>query len=125
MPGASATTRRRPRRRNAGTEPSRGAPNMYFADPEMQLMYKVANAPIADFPYPHILVHDVFPGDFYQELRRHLPPAAAFKSLKALGRVTGDYPESRGVLLLVPDQVNQLDEPYRAFWSRTAEWLIG
>ena len=91
----------------------------------MQLMYKVANAPVAEFPFPHILVRDVFPADYYRELREHLPPLEVFKSLQSLGRVSGSYPDARGVLPLEAEHLDRLAEPYRGFWSALAQWLIG
>ncbi len=96
-----------------------------FSNAEAQLLYKVANAPIQMYPYPHILVHDVFPADFYRALRQHLPPNDAYKSLKALGRVSANYPETRAVLPVTPEEVAQLAEPYRSFWDQTARWLLG
>ena len=96
-----------------------------FSSAEMQLIYKVANAPIQTFPYPHIIVHDVFPEDFYRDLRRCLPPASAYKSLKAMGRVSDVYSDARVVLPLTPDEVAALSEPYRSFWDQTARWLLG
>jgi hypothetical protein len=96
-----------------------------FSSAEAQLLYKVANAPVHMFPYPHILVHDVFPQDFYQRLREHLPPASAYTSLKALGRVTGNYPDTRSALPLTPDQVSALPEPYSQFWNEMGSWLLG
>ena len=35
------------------------------SDAELQLFYKVANAQILGFPYPHIYIPDIFPADFY------------------------------------------------------------
>ena len=96
-----------------------------FSSAESQLLYKVANAPILMFPSPHILVHDVFPEDFYRELRRLLPPAKAYRTLNAMGRVSSDYPETRLVLPLTPQDVAALEEPYRSFWNATASWLLG
>ena len=96
-----------------------------FSNAETQLLYKVANAPILMYPYPHILVHEVFPQDFYRALREHLPPGGVYKSLKALGRVSGDYPETRVVLPLTPEHVAALPEPYRSFWDETARWFLG
>ena len=96
-----------------------------FSSAELQLFYKVANAPIQMFPYPHILVRDVFPADFYQKLRQNLPPRNAYKTLKALGRVSDGYPDTRVVLPLTPDDVAALSEPYRSFWNETAQWLLG
>ncbi len=56
-----------------------------FSSAEMQLIYTVANAPIRMFPYPHFLVHDVLPEEFYRELRRHLPPSSAYQSTQDHG----------------------------------------
>ena len=96
-----------------------------FLNAEAQLIYKVANAPIHVFPYPHILVHDIFPEDFYRALRQHLPPSNVYKSLTSLGRVGAGYPDERVVLPLTPQNVDELAEPYRAFWDQTARWLLG
>lgn len=92
---------------------------------EMQLAYRVGNAPIHNFPFPHIYVENVFPHDFYRRLREHLPPKEYFRTLKALQRVTGDYPETRLVLPLEPERIAELAEPFRSFWQETAEWLLG
>jgi hypothetical protein len=89
------------------------------------VLYKIANAPINPFPFPHIYVRDVFPQDFYRQLRAHLPPAEALRSLRALGRVVGDYPETRHVLPLTPESVQALDEPLRRFWNDLASWMLG
>ncbi len=96
-----------------------------FSSAESQLLYKVANAPIQLFPYPHILVHDIFPQDFYAELRSHLPPASAYKSLKALGRVGSGYPDTRSVMPFTPGDVATLPEPYRTFWNNFGGWFLG
>ena len=92
-----------------------------FSNAESQLIYKVANAPIRMYPYPHILVHDVFPADFY----RTLPPPNAYKTLTSLGRVSGNYPDTRVVLPLTKPAVADLAEPYRGFWDDTSRWLLG
>jgi hypothetical protein len=89
------------------------------------VLYKIANAPINPFPFPHLYVRDVFPPDFYRELRAHLPPTEALKSLRSLGRVTDTYPDTRQVLPLSVDTVQALDEPFRSFWDNLASWLLG
>ncbi len=124
MRWATCVNRRKSRRPSAKAVHSKDVRNM-FSSAEMQLIYKVANTPIQMFPFPHVLVHDVFPQDFYRTLREHLPPGSAYKPLKALGRVYGNYPETRVVLPLTPDEVAALPEPYRSFWHETAGWLLG
>ena len=96
-----------------------------FSDVSLHVLYKIANASIQPFPYPHILVRDVFPADFYQEIRAHLPPKDAFKTLKALNRVTAAYPDSRLVLPLAPDALEAVAEPFRGFWKGISSWLLG
>jgi hypothetical protein len=90
----------------------------------MQLAYRVGNAPIHHFPFPHIYVENVFPEDFYRRLREHLPPKECFRTLKALKRVTGDYPDTRLVLPLEPERIAEIAEPYQSFWQETAAWLL-
>jgi len=89
-------------------------------------LYRIVNAPVSTHPFPHIYVRDVFPADFYRELRAHLPPTSAFDNPKKLSRVSADYPDSRLILPVTPDNVQALDEPFRTFWTWVArEFLTG
>jgi hypothetical protein len=40
---------------------------------------KLARAQLVVHPFPHFYVENVFPGDFYQDLVRHLPPDEKYK----------------------------------------------
>ena len=95
------------------------------SDVSLQVLYKIANATIQRVPYPHILVTEVFPPDFYQEIRRRLPPKETFKTLRALKRVVGEYPDSRLVLPLTREALDSLEEPFRSFWSGISGWMLG
>ena len=91
---------------------------------EEHVIYQVANAPIREYPYPHVYVESIFPSDFYADLRRHWPTAANLVSLDSTGRVTkGAYPE-RFIMPLKKAQVDRLPEASREFWTRFAEWLV-
>ena len=92
---------------------------------DLHALYRIANAPVNHFPYPHIFVRDVFPQDFYRAMREHMPPESLFRTLTSLKRVSDDYPESRLVLPLTPDQLGNLPEPYRGFWGQVASWMLG
>ena len=92
---------------------------------DLHVLYRIANAPINLFPYPHIYVEDVFPPDFYRELRAHLPPAESYKDLKALNRVGAGYPDTRLVMVVTPETVQALPEPSRGFWGAVAQWMLG
>jgi hypothetical protein len=88
------------------------------------VVYSLANTPVRAHPFPHVYVRDVFPEDFYREVRAHLPPPAAFTSLKTLGRVSAGYPDTRWVLPITPEAVGALDEPYRTFWTWFGEQFL-
>jgi len=88
------------------------------------VLYRIANTPINTHPFPHIYVRDVFPEDFYRELRAHLPPAEAYRNLKAMGRVSADYPDTRLVFPLTPDNVQALGEPFITFWTWVAQQFL-
>jgi len=88
------------------------------------VIYRVANAPINEYPFPHLYVRDVFPTDYYRALREHLPPAEYLSTLTSLKRVQGAYPDTRVVLPLTPDDVAELPQPYRGFWQELGTWLL-
>lgn len=58
---------------------------------EMHVLEKIINAPMRDYPFPHIILHDVFRKDEYEEIMRELPLDSKYKPLEARG--TKGYPE--------------------------------
>jgi hypothetical protein len=98
---------------------------MSSVEPELEVLYKIGNAAVREYPYPHIYVADIFPEGFYAELRRNLPPQSVLRNLGELGRVTGNaYPE-RGVLPLAEKNLAGLEPAQRDFWERMRQWLLG
>ena len=90
----------------------------------LQVLYKIANAPIREFPFAHIYVQDVFPPDFYRQIRANLPPKSAYSVLAESGRVSKEYPDTRYVLKL-PENLAGVDVLQRQFWSEIGNWLLG
>jgi hypothetical protein len=92
---------------------------------EEHVHYQIANAPIREYPYPHICVDDLFPADFYARLRANWPDSSAFMKLGDTGRVPeGAYAE-RFVLPLTPSDIAQLVPERRPFWNEFAAWFTG
>lgn len=89
------------------------------------VLYKVANAPVNLYPFPHIYVRDIFPPDFYRVVREHLPPTGAYKDLKELNRVGAGYPDTRLVMMVSRDNIQALAEPFRGFWDRAGQDVFG
>lgn len=44
------------------------------------LCYKIANAQVQKWPFPHFYIEEIFPIPFYHQLRAHLPPPDAYKT---------------------------------------------
>jgi hypothetical protein len=88
------------------------------------LIYQINNAPVREYPYPHIYVENVFPADFYAQLRANWPDPAELTSLADTGRVSkGSYRE-RFVLPFTPDGIDKLPDDRREFWSNFGSWFM-
>ena len=90
-------------------------PTDMFTEAELHLAYRVANAPINPFPYPHFYVQDIFPPDFYRKLQAMLPDPQAMLPIAQVRPVKG-YNE-RFVMEFGGPQHAGLPEAKRAFWS--------
>ena len=77
-----------------------------------------------EYPYAHIYVENVFPEDFYAQMRAHWPSSSVLVSLGDTGRVPkGAYPE-RFILPFSRTELQKLDEPHRAFWLEFGGWFL-
>ena len=94
-------------------------------DVSLHVLYQIVNAPIRTFPFPHVYVENVFPQDYYREMRDRLPCREAFRTLTTLGRVADDYPQSRLVLPLTSKHLGRAADAVRDFWSELANWMLG
>jgi hypothetical protein len=92
------------------------------SDVELHAAYKVANAALNEFPYPHLYVENIFPADFYATLQAMLPEPADMRPIEQVRPVKG-YKE-RFVLDLGSDQVASLPRSKHAFWQEMRGWLI-
>lgn len=90
---------------------------------ELHLSYRVANAPIQAYPFPHFFVEDAFPSDFYETLQANLPDPEAMRPIAEVRPVKG-YKE-RFVLGLDAEKLAVLPPDKREFWSGLHSWLVG
>jgi hypothetical protein len=93
-----------------------------FSSVELHLAYKVANAPVAGYPYPHCYIRDIFPADFYEEMQRCMPDPEAMIPIEEARQVKG-YKE-RFVLEFTPENLNTLPEEKKKFWVDFSTWLL-
>lgn len=81
-------------------------------------MYRIANAPIRLYPYPHIYVENVFPDWFYEELLKHLPALQVYQPIGEAGPVTdtaGHY-KDRYVIHVCEESLDRFDAADRDIW---------
>jgi hypothetical protein len=98
---------------------------MSSSDVDLHVQYRIANAPMREFPYPHLYIRDIFPEDFYPRLRASLPSEEHLRTLRSLGRVAADYPDTRLVMPLQLEYTVRLEPAQRTFWEGLAGWMLG
>lgn len=91
-------------------------------DAEMQLTYRVANAPVLTYPFPHFYIENVFPDAFYRKFMASLPDPDAMKPIKEVRGVPG-YDE-RFVMEMDKKNFDLLPEAQREFWSEMNQWML-
>lgn len=94
-----------------------------FSDAELQLAYKVGNAPFNMFPYPHFYIPDVFPADFYRQIQQNLPDPQTMIPIEEARQMKGC--KERFVLGLDAKNLATLPADKQAFWSDLAGWMVG
>jgi len=90
---------------------------------DLAVVYRIANAPVSLFPFPHLYVRDVFPADYYAALRAQLPAPGTMPTIEQSRGVRG-YPD-RFVLPLGGELPAGLTGPQREFWGQFARWILG
>jgi len=88
------------------------------------VMYQVANAPIREYPYPHLYIDSIFPADFYAAVRANWPSADQLVSLADTGRVPDGAYSERFIMPLGSPLVDALPEPKKTFWKDAAAWML-
>jgi len=89
---------------------------------DLALAYRIANAPMRLYPFPHLYLRDVFPAEVYAELRAQLPAPAAMAPIEQVRGVRG-YPD-RFVMMLGGALPESLSPSQREFWGDLARQML-
>lgn len=97
-----------------------------FSGVEARVLERIAAAPVLREPFPHCVIDDVFPEDFYESIIDRWPEEKSWQSLPESGRVSkGHYAERQVVLMNGPGYA-RLDGERCEFWSaQVGGWLLG
>jgi hypothetical protein len=93
-------------------------------DAENHVLYRIANAALLSYPFPHFFVESVFPEDFYGELRARLPEAAAYTRLDETGTVSKGTYQERSVCSLLDLEEQEATRNAGSFWANLNSWLM-
>jgi hypothetical protein len=97
---------------------------MDIREVEEHVKYRIANAEIRRYPYPHFFIENIFPDEYYAQILANWPGADRFRSIAETGRVGTAYKERHIVSLVKVDQ--EEDEwKGKEFWQAFAGWFVG
>ena len=87
--------------------------SQFSESPYEYLKYKIMNAPVYTYPYPHLLIENIFPEEFYAEIMKNIPETEKYTP-KPL------YPGKKTLTL---ENIDGLDEKKMEFWKQIQIWL--
>jgi len=92
-----------------------------FAEAKRHSMQRISATPVQAHPFPHVVVEEVFPPEFYAEIQRRLLPTECYKSLISTGRVSNDYSPARYCLMPADLDGIAADHTDAVFWKTLFE----
>lgn len=77
------------------------------------MKYKIINAPVLMYPYPHTSIQNIFPQKFYKQILKLIPKIDQYTH----------KPKYPGRSTYALENLNELDEKKKKFWNQIFEWL--
>jgi len=97
--------------------------NMFLED-ELHVAYKIGNAPVGLFPFPHFYIEDVFSDKFYNEIQKNLPEEKFLFPIHLKRNVPETY-KDRLIISLDDDDLENLPGDQAEFWGSLKKQLLG
>lgn len=94
-------------------------------DPLAHAVARLRTSEVVLDPYPHYILEDFFPCDYYQSLLRNLPDASAYQNLYAITDLKLDHFRHRDQSELGEAWEVALPETIRSFWIDFNRWFLG
>jgi hypothetical protein len=93
--------------------------------PMAHLIGRLQTAEIVSEPYPHYYLENVFPADYYQTLREHLPSSSVYKNLFEVTDYKLEHFRHRDQRDLHTAWTSSLPASLKTFWDSFNEWFLG
>jgi hypothetical protein len=91
---------------------------------EYHLLYKIINAPVRPYPFPHFYAEEVFPAEFYREMMASFPAADHLRPIGEERPVPKDAYPNRFMIMLEPAKLAVLPAPQRRVWERVGRFFL-
>jgi hypothetical protein len=91
-----------------------------FLDAELHAAYKIANAPILNFPFPHLYIENIFSDDFYSKIQENLPETEEMTSMPDLYSDTAPLSKYKDRLIVdfaLEESMKKIRKNKREFWT--------
>jgi len=87
-----------------------------------ELVSRIKQSEIHESPFPHVIVDNIFPEEYYQQILKFFPTKQQMASIAESGRTAGAYPD-RFVTLFKYEDFQRLNEAQKQFWGDFGGWL--
>lgn len=95
------------------------------SSPLSHVIGRLRTSEVAADPYPHYYLENVFPDDYYQSLRAHLPESSVYQNLYAVTDLKLDHFRHRDQRDLNQGWTAMLPDELKSFWVDFHEWFLG
>ena len=87
-----------------------------FLEDELHAAYKFGNAPILNFPFPHIFVENIFTEKFYSKIQDNLLDLKEMTSMADLYNDKNYYKERMVFDFAIEESIQKVSKDKRDFW---------
>ncbi|MGC2696398.1 MAG: hypothetical protein WA738_11470, partial [Candidatus Angelobacter sp.] len=87
-------------------------------------VYQIQNAPIREYPFPHLMVRDVFPADFYQDMVARIPSPEQFIRMRNSRHGNAEVDENRFFLSMNDKNFDTLPPDIARFWGELGSDIL-
>lgn len=87
------------------------------------VLEQVERAHVVESPFPYVVVDNVFPPDYYQELLEKFPSTDMMEPISETGRVHKDLYHERHVVLFTDEAFARMTLRQQHFWREFASWM--
>ena len=93
-----------------------------YSHVDSHLAYKIANANLLEYPYPHMFIENIFPADIYEEMLINMPIQNNYSPIHEKRMVRGS--NSRYVILFNELENLKIEKKKKEFWSEIHKSII-